>query len=344
MQSSRCNMKCSKAVFLSGWVNVVLALVAASAVACVASRRPSADEPISYLRTPDSMFVGLPGYAFEPHYAQVPGNLRIHYVDAGPRNADVIVLLHGEPSWSYLYRDVISALAEAGYRVIAPDLIGFGRSDKPRERSAHTYARHVEWMSELLFAHLGLNQITLFAQDWGGLIGLRLVAENPERFARVAIANTGLPTGDEPLGPAFMTWLEASQRMPEFNSGAIVQRGTVSRLSEETVAAYNAPYPDTAFQAGPRVMPLLVPVRPDQDGAEDNRRAWARLRSFERPFLTLFSDQDPITRGWNTRFIDAVPGSRNQNHKTIQGAGHFLQEDASAELVARLVEFMRVSH
>lgn len=336
-------MKWSTAVFADCRASVVVALVAGSAVGCVASRSPSTDEPIPYLRTPDSMFVGLPGYDFEPNYAQVRGDLRIHYVDAGPPDADVIVLLHGEPSWSYLYRNMIPALAEAGYRVVAPDLIGFGRSDKPRERGAHTYARHVEWLSELLLAHLDLEQITLFAQDWGGLIGLRLVADHPERFARVAIANTGLPTGDESLGRAFSGWLEASQRMPEFNSGAIVQQGTVSRLSEEVVAAYNAPFPDTAFQAGPRVMPVLVPVRPDQAGAEENRRAWARLRNYERPFLTLFSDEDPITRGWSTRFIDSVPGSRNQKHVTIQGAGHFLQEDASAELVARLVEFMRAN-
>lgn len=336
-------MKSSTGVFLRCRPSVVFALVAASAVGCVASRSRATDEPIPYLRTPDSRFAGLPGYDFEPNYAQVRGNLRIHYVDAGPPDADVIVLLHGEPTWSYLYRDMIPPLAEAGYRVIAPDLIGFGRSDKPRERSAHTYARHVEWLSELLLAQLDLKQITLFAQDWGGLIGLRLVADHPDRFARVAIANTGLPTGDESLGRAFMAWLEASQGMPEFNSGAIVQQGTLSRLSDETVAAYNAPFPDTAFQAGPRVMPLLVPVRPDQAGAEENRRAWVRLGNYERPFLTLFSDQDPITRGWNTRFIDAVPGARNQDHVTIQGAGHFLQEDASAELVSRLVAFMRAS-
>jgi haloalkane dehalogenase len=289
------------------------------------------------------MFVGLPGYGFEPNYAQVRGNLRVHYVDAGPTDAGVIVLLHGEPSWSFLYRKMIPILTDAGYRVIAPDLVGFGRSDKPDERSAHTYARHVEWMSELLFEHLDLEQITLFAQDWGGLIGLRLVAENPHRFARVAIANTGLPTGDQPLGDAFMAWLDASQAMPEFDSGAIVQRATTSRLTEEEVAAYNAPFPDATFQAGPRVMPLLVPVRPDQAGAEANRRAWARLREFDKPFLTLFSDQDPITRGWDALFIAAVPGARGQDHATIKGAGHFLQEDASEELAVRLIEFIRAT-
>jgi haloalkane dehalogenase len=253
----------------------------------------------------------------------------------------VIVLLHGEPSWSFLYRKMIPVLTDAGYRVIAPDLVGFGRSDKPTEQSAHTYARHVDWMAELLFEHLDLTQITLFAQDWGGLIGLRLVADNPERFARVAVANTGLPTGDQPPGDAFMAWLQASQAVPEFNAGAIVQQGTRSRLSAEEVAAYNAPFPDATFQAGPRVMPLLVPIRPDQAGAEANRRAWVRLRGFGKPLLTLFSDQDPITRGWDALFLDAVPGAREQDHATIRGAGHFLQEDASEELALRLIEFIR---
>jgi haloalkane dehalogenase len=317
----------------------VIALAGCSAV----PREPPPSDPVPFLRTPDSMFAGLPDYRFEPHYAQVSGALRVHYVDAGTANADVIVLLHGEPSWSFLYRRMIPLLTGAGYRVIAPDLVGFGRSDKPTDRAAHTYARHVEWMSDLLFEHLDLSRITLFAQDWGGLIGLRLVAENPERFARVAIANTGLPTGDQPLGEAFMAWLQASQAMPEFNSGAIVQQGTRSRLSADEVAAYNAPFPDVAFQAGPRAMPILVPVRPDQAGAEDNRRAWSRLREFERPFLTLFSDQDPITRGWETLFIEAIPGARNQSHATIRGAGHFLQEDAGEEIVRRLVEFIRAT-
>jgi haloalkane dehalogenase len=302
-----------------------------------------AAEPIPFVRTPDSMFVNLPGYDFEPHYAEVRGQLRVHYVDAGPADSPVIVLLHGEPTWSYLYRRMIPLLAAAGYRVIVPDLVGFGRSDKPRERSAHTYARHVEWMHDLLFERLGLDGITLFAQDWGGLIGLRLVAEHPERFARVAIANTGLPTGDEPLGDAFMAWLTASQAMPSFNSGAIVQQASASRLSAAEIAAYNAPFPDSTYQAGPRVMPLLVPIRPDQPGADDNRRAWARLRGFEKPFITLFSDQDPITRGWDERFVEAVPGASGQDHALVRGAGHFLQEDASEELATRLIAFIRAT-
>lgn len=293
------------------------------------------------LRTPDSAFDGLPGFSFEPHYTTVGNNLRVHYVEEGPSDGHVIVLLHGEPTWSYLYRDMIPVLADAGFRVIAPDLVGFGRSDKPRDRSAHTYAQHVAWMSELLFDRLHLDEVTLFAQDWGGLIGLRVVADHPERFARVVVANTGLPTGDQPLGNAFMNWLAMSQGVPVFDSGAIVQAGSVRNLPDDVVAAYNAPFPDESYKAGPRAMPALVPIRPDQPGAAENRQAWQRLRNFDRPFLTLFSDQDPITRGWDAAFVDAVPGAQGQPHAVIRGGGHFLQEDAAAELADRIIEFIR---
>jgi haloalkane dehalogenase len=318
-------------------------LFAATAVATTlgAGLFPPSASAQSALRTPDAAFEGLPGYPFAPHYAAVEGDLRMHYVDEGPPTGEVVVLLHGEPTWSYLYRDMIPVLAAAGFRVIAPDLVGFGRSDKPQGRSAHSYARHVGWMSELLFEHLALEQVTLFAQDWGGLIGLRVVADHPDRFSRVVIANTGLPTGDQPIGDAFMGWLAMSQGIPEFDSGAIVQSATLTQLPADVVAAYNAPFPDESYKAGPRVMPALVPIQPDQAGAAENRAAWERLRTFERPFLTLFSDQDPITRGWDALFLDAIPGARGQPHATIEGAGHFLQEDAAAELAARLIDFMR---
>jgi haloalkane dehalogenase len=315
------------------------AAAAAAALALVAL--PAGAFGQTVLRTPDAAFEGLPGFPFAPHYAVVAGDLRMHYVDEGPADGEVVVLLHGEPTWSFLYRDMIPVLAGAGYRVIAPDLVGFGRSDKPEDRSAHSYARHVAWMSELLFERLTLDHVTLFAQDWGGLIGMRVVADHPDRFARVAIANTGLPTGDQPIGGAFMNWLAMSQGIPEFNAGAIVQSGTAAELPAEVVAAYNAPFPDERYKAGPRVMPALVPIDPDQAGAAENRAAWARLRTFDRPFLMLFSDQDPITRGWDARFLDAVPGARGQPHATVRGAGHFLQEDAAAELAARLIDFMR---
>lgn len=319
----------------------ILLLATALAAAAAVGSSPLNAAAQDILRTPDDAFEGLPGYAFEPRYAMVAGGLRMHYVDEGPRTGEVVVLLHGEPTWSYLYRDMIPVLAEAGFRVIAPDLVGFGRSDKPRDRGAHSSTRHVEWVSELLLERLELDQVTLFAQDWGGLIGLRVVADHPGRFAGVVLANSGLPTGDEPIGEAFMQWLAMSQGIPEFDSGAIVQAGSITELPPEVVAAYNAPFPDERYKAGPRAMPALVPIRPDQEGAAENRLAWERLREFDRPFLTLFSDRDPITRGWDAAFVSEVPGARGQPHATIRNAGHFLQEDAAAELAARIIDFVR---
>jgi haloalkane dehalogenase len=298
-------------------------------------------DEVPFLRTPDERFLDLPDFPFAPHYAQVPGGLRMHYLDEGPADGSVVVLLHGEPTWSFLYRNMIPVLTEAGYRVIAPDLIGFGRSDKPRARAGHTYERHVEWVRSLLFDHLDLTGVTLFAQDWGGLIGLRLVAENPDRFARVAIGNTGLPTGDQPMPEAFMSWLAMSQEAPVFASGSIVQSGSVRRLPPEVVAAYDAPFPDSTYKAGARVMPALVPITPDDPASEANRAAWEVLREWRKPFLTLFSDRDPVTGGLDEAFRTRVPGAEGQPHHTITDAGHFLQEDKGEELAERLVRFIR---
>lgn len=290
------------------------------------------------LRTPDEHFANLPGFSFEPQYASVDdgdgGQLRVHYVDDG--DGEVVLLMHGEPSWSFLYRKMIPALVSAGLRCVAPDLVGFGRSDKPAERSDYTYARHVEWMRQLLFDVLDLQQVTLVCQDWGGLIGLRLVAEHPDRFARVVVANSGLPTGDQPLSDAFGAWQKFSQETPDFNVGAIVSFGCTSQLSPEVVAAYNAPFPDDTYKAGARSFPLLVPTSPDDPAAEANRQAWKVLNGWGKPLLTAFSDQDPITAGGNAIFERSVPGAGGQAHTTIEGAGHFLQEDRGEEL-ARVV-------
>ena len=298
-------------------------------------------DKIEYVRTPDERFGDLPEFPFAPHYAQVPGGLRMHFLDEGPRDGDVVVLLHGEPSWSFLYRRMIPVLVEAGQRVIAPDLIGFGRSDKPVRRADHTYERHVEWVRSLLFDHLDVRDVILFAQDWGGLIGLRVVAEHPARFSRVAVANTALPEGDGPVSQAFLSWRESSQAMPQFPSGAIVQAGTATALPREVVAAYDAPFPDSTFQAGPRIMPVLVPITPDDPAAAANRRAWQALRKWNRPFLTLFSDGDQITRGGEARFQAEIPGAAGQPHQTITGACHFLQEDKGEEIAHILVEYIR---
>ena len=252
------------------------------------------------LRTPDERFRDLPGYPFEPRYLEVPAGdgdrLRVHYVNEGPAHGDVVLMLHGEPSWSYLYRKMVPIIVEAGLRAVAPDLIGFGRSDKPVQRSAYTYERHVAWMKTFV-AELDLRAVTLVCQDWGGLIGLRLVAEQPERFARVVAANTFLPTGDQNLGEAFFRWRDFSQRVPELPIGFILQSATVTELSPEILAAYEAPFPDESHKAGARQFPALVPATPDDPSAPANRAAWKALEHWQKPFLCAFSDSDPIMAG-----------------------------------------------
>jgi haloalkane dehalogenase len=293
------------------------------------------------LRTPEERFSDLPGYSFEPHYVEVDG-LRIHYVDEGPRDAEPVLMMHGEPSWSYLYRKMIPVITAAGYRAIAPDLVGFGRSDKPARREDYTYQRHVDWMRGFLEA-LDLKGITLVGQDWGGLIGLRLAAEHEERFARIVAANTGLPTGDITMGEAFLRWQRYSQSVPVFHAGGIVKGGCVSELSAEVIAAYDAPFPDDSYKAGARQFPLLVPTTPDDPAAAPNRKAWEVLARWEKPFLTAFSDSDPVTRGADRLFRQVIPGAKDQLHTTIAGAGHFLQEDKGEELARVVVDFMAVA-
>ncbi len=290
------------------------------------------------LRTPEERFANLPGYPFEPHYADVEG-VRIHSVDEGPVGGPVVLMLHGEPSWSYLYRKMIPLFVGAGYRAVAPDLVGFGRSDKPAERADYSYEGHVDWRAQWL-ASLNLQGITLICQDWGSLIGLRLVAEHPERFARVVVANGGLPTGDQEMPRAFKVWQAASQRGERMDIARIIQSGTVTELSPDVLAAYEAPFPDETYKAGARVFPTLVPTRPDDPASDANRRAWQTLRHFDRPFLTAYSDGDPITRGAEALFQKLVPGARAQPHTTIQGAGHFLQEDKGEELARVVLDWM----
>jgi len=297
------------------------------------------------LRTPDRCFEGLPGFDFDPHYAEVSdqdgGRLRVHYLAEGPPAGPTVVLLHGEPSWSYLYRHMVPVLVGAGLRAIAPDLVGFGRSDKPTPRTEYTFARHVEWMRELLFDRLELSDVTLVCQDWGGLIGFRLVAEHPERFARVVAANTFLPTGDSAPGEAFLGWLKFSQEVETFPTGTIVNAGCVSDLSQETIAAYDAPFPEQSFAEGARQFPTLVPISPDDPAAPANRRAWSVLETFDKPFLTAFSDGDPITAGGDRQIQARIPGCQGQRHVTVAGAGHFLQEDKGPELAEVVIDFVR---
>ena len=302
------------------------------------------------LRTPDERFAGLPGFDFEPHYVEVPAgdgtadSIRVHYLDEGdPAATETVLLLHGEPSWSFLYRRMVPTLVDAGFRVVAPDLVGFGRSDKPADRGDYTYARHVEWMRSALFDRLGLTAITVLGQDWGGLVGLRLVAENTDRFRRVVAANTGLPTGDTSMGDAFMAWQRFSQEAPELPVGRIVAGGCATQLSEEIVAAYDAPFPDESYKEGARQFPILVPTSPDDPAAPANRRAWETLAGFGQPFLCAYSDGDPITKGADQLFLATVPGCKGQAHPTIAGGGHFLQEDRGPELAAAVAEFIRAN-
>src|SRR5690242_8180180 len=245
------------------------------------------------LRTPDDRFAGLTDFPYEPRYVEVAdgdgGVLRVALIDEGPVDREAVLLMHGEPSWSFLYRRMIPVLTDAGLRVVAPDLVGFGRSDKPARQGDYSYARHVAWMREALLDELGLTGITLVGQDWGGLIGLRLVAENPDRFARVVAANTGLPTGDTPMSEAFLAWQRFATTAAEFDVGRVVQNGTVGALPPEVVAAYDAPFPDDRYKAGARVFPSLVPTAPDDPAAAANRAAWEVLARFDRPFLTAFS-------------------------------------------------------
>jgi haloalkane dehalogenase len=298
---------------------------------------------MQYKRTPDERFLNLPGYDYAPHYLTVDdtegGELRVHYLDEGDPTADPVLLLHGEPSWCYLYRKMIPGLLAAGHRVVAPDLVGFGRSDKPTRLEDYSYARHIGWMQSVL-DQLKLERITLVCQDWGGLIGLRLVAANPERFARVVAANTFLPTGDRDPGEAFKRWKHFSQTVPDFPVGKIIATGSVSELPAEVIAAYDAPFPDDSYKAGARVFPTLVPVTPDDPEAQPNREAWQVLQQWQRPFLTAFSDSDPITAGGDKVMQKLIPGAKGQPHTTIVGGGHFLQEDQGERLAQVVVDFI----
>lgn len=323
------------------------------------------------LRTPDNRFLGLKDYPFEPNYLQVAdgegGELRMHYLDEGPADGPVALLLHGQPSWSYLYRHMIPPLVEAGFRCLAPDLIGFGRSDKPTRIEDYSYARHIVWLDEWLTAK-DLQEITLFCQDWGSLIGLRLVTAHPDRFSHVVLANGGLPTGmvpreyTEPLKeayktlpvvkaeelgdrfrdtsgiPGFLYWRKFCAESPDLDIGQLMNLVSGSPLSSEEIVAYSAPFPDQSYMAGARRFPSLVPVFHDEPEVQENIAAWEALATFDKPFMTAFSDNDPVTAGGESRFIEVVPGCQGVAHRTIEGAGHFLQQDAPMQCVQAILD------
>ncbi|WP_327090681.1 haloalkane dehalogenase [Nonomuraea sp. NBC_01738] len=292
------------------------------------------------LRTPEDRFANLAGFPYEPRYAEVGDGLRMAYYDVGRAEADPVVLLHGEPSWAFLYRHVMRELAAAGLRAIAVDLVGFGRSDKPAEPGDHTYARHVEWTRELLFTRLALSRVTMVGQDWGGLIGLRLAAEHPERVARIVAANTGLPTGDIPMPEVWHRFKDAVAAAPVLDIARLVQAGCRGELTQEIRDAYDAPFPGEDYKAGPRAMPGLVPQSPDDPAAPANRAAWQILTTLDRPFLVAFSDGDPITGGMAPILMKTMAGASGLAHPIITGAGHFLQEDAGTELGRHIAAFV----
>ena len=297
------------------------------------------------LRTPDDRFENLLDYPFKPHYLTINDRsedvaIRIHCVDEGDPEAQPVLMLHGEPSWSFLYRKMVTPFVEAGYRVVAPDLPGFGKSDKPGKRTDYSYARHVAWMQDWLRA-MGLQNIILICQDWGGLIGMRLVADEPHRFTRVVTSNTMLPTGDHPAGNAFLQWQKFSQETPVFPTGQIVNKGAVTDLSEAEIAAYDAPFPDESYKEGARQFPLLVPTRPDDPESQANRDAWNVLMEYKKPWLCAFGDSDPITGAAAPVIQKLIPGCQGQPHTTLRGGGHFIQEDCGEVLSQVVLEWLQ---
>ena len=291
---------------------------------------------MTVLRTPSFEVAGFP---WETRYAETSDGLRMAYLDEG--TGPVVLLLHGEPSWSFLWRKVVPGLLEAGCRVLAPDLIGFGRSDKPDAVGDYTYARHVEQLRSVLLDVLELQDITLVCQDWGGLLGLRLVAEHPDRFARVVAANTGLPDGLHRLPEQWWRFRDFVARTEDLPIGFLVSAAVVDPMPADVAAAYDAPFPGPAYKAGARAFPDLIPQDPGNPATPDNQRAWEVLSRWDKPFLCAYSDSDPITRGGDAPFLSRVPGTRGQPHTTIEGAGHFLQEDRGPELAAVVVSWMR---
>ena len=291
------------------------------------------------VRTPESRFLNLPDYKFDSNYLNVEDNLRMHYLDEGDKDGPIVLLLHGEPSWSFLYRKMIPVLSKNGFRSVAPDLIGFGKSDKLTDKKAYSYENHLKWLSSFIET-MDLRNIILFCQDWGGLLGLRIITEMNSRFSMVIASNTTLPTGDFQMPESFMQWREFSQSSPKFNIGKILDMGTIQDLSDEVIEAYNAPFPSEEYKAGARIFPTLVPTEHDDPEAHNNRMAWKDLMKWEKPFLTIFGSGDPIMKGAEKTFQKLIPGAKNQNH-SILDAGHFIQEEKGEELAELIVEFYK---
>jgi haloalkane dehalogenase len=305
------------------------------------------------LRAPDAVFAELPGYDFAAHYVDIPdarlGALRMHYVDEGPRHAPIVLMLHGNPTWSYLYRHMVGPVVEAGYRVIAPDMIGFGKSDKPASRADYGFDRFVAWMRAFLET-LDLNGLTLVCQDWGGPIGLRVVAEAPDRFSAILATNTLLQNCDPPPlgvpdwpGEAIAAWVETCRTSEDLPLGELIARACVERPADDVLAAYAAPFPDARYKKGMLEITCGIPLAEGAEGLNANRAAWRFLETWDRPFLTAFSDQDPATIVWEQVFQRRIPGAASQPHARVRGAGHFVQEDQGPALAQILIAFLRAN-
>jgi haloalkane dehalogenase len=295
----------------------------------------------AFLRTEESAFAHIPDFPYQPHYTEIAG-LRIAHIDEGPRDAPAVLLMHGEPTWSFLYRKMIPGLLQAGLRVIAPDLVGFGRSDKPTRASDYSYLNHVLWMNAWMQTN-ELQHLTLFCQDWGSLIGLRMAASAPHRFDRIVLANGALPTGTTPVPRAFKLWRAFARYSPWFPIGRIVKAGCVNGLSAQEMAAYDAPFPSRRHQLGARLFPGFVPTTPHDPERARNEAAWEVFKRWDKPFLTLFSNRDPITRGGYRIWHELVPGAQGQPHAVTRGAGHFLQEDKGAEVARAIATFIEAT-
>ena len=291
-------------------------------------------------RTPEARFADLPGYPFKPHYQLLDDGLRMHYVDEGSSAAPPVLMLHGEPSWSYLYRKMIPLFAQAGYRALAPDLVGFGKSDKPLEPEVFSYQAHVDWLTQWI-VKMDLRDITLVCQDWGALLGLRIAMERPDRFARIVVANGFMPTGDRRAPFAFKAWRAFALHSPWFPISGVIRSGCARKLRSEVAAAYDAPFSTEASKTAARRFPALVPTTPDDPASPANRRAWEALGQWQKPFLTIFGDKDKITGGAYKVLQKQVPGAQGQPHEMLQGVGHFIQEDAGEELAGKVLAWMK---
>ena len=297
---------------------------------------------MTVIRTPDACFENLPNYDFKPHYLEVPdekfGRLRMHYLDEGPADGQIILLMHGQGCWSYIFRYMIPVLVGGGYRIIAPDYIGFGRSDKLPSTEDYSFQKHIDWLTAF-FRGMQLEGITAYLFDWGGFFGMRIAAEHPEIFGRIALSNTQLPTGDSPGRDWFINWRAEQFALPEFPQGEMVNSGVKNKLSAETIAAFDAPYIDETFKTGPRRFPMILPISPDDPAAPANQIAWAKLASWEKPVLTLYSSDFTGSSMGPDKILNQIPGTRGQNHALLDNAGFYIVEDKATELAERLLEF-----